>query len=157
MVQLSLQLHQVDIPASVTWHDPCLLGRRSEIFVPWNGEIQAYGLHVPPKVWRRGENGCYEEPRKLIRRIPGLEFTEMPRHAEEAWCCGGSISETEPVLSGRIAKERRREAASVNAEAVITACPFCEDSLQKDAPEGFSCMDLTVLLARALCGKEDAV
>ncbi|MCF0121019.1 MAG: (Fe-S)-binding protein, partial [Oscillospiraceae bacterium] len=63
-------------PMTVTYHDPCMLGRLSEEYEAWNGEIRSYGLHVPEKNWRRGENGVYEPPRELIRAMPGVTLVE---------------------------------------------------------------------------------
>jgi len=46
----------------VTWHDPCHLGRHC---------------------------GIYEEPRNVIKAIPGIDLVEMERIKDQAWCCGG--------------------------------------------------------------------
>ena len=60
------------LPAmKVTYHDPCMLGRLSETYVPWHGEIKAYGFHEPPKTWRRGTYGVYDEPRGVLGAITG--------------------------------------------------------------------------------------
>ena len=135
---------------TVTYHDPCMLGRLSEEYTPWEGEIRSYGLHVPEKKWNRGEFGVYEPPRTLLRAIPGITLVEMPRSYEEALCCGGGAADIDGEFAAYTAGERRREAASVGAEAIVSCCPFCRDALDagKEAPVGY--FDLTELIAEHL-------
>ena len=142
-----LRLRPLDRPMTVTYHDPCMLGRRSEPFVPWEGEIRSWGLHVPEKHWNRGENGVYEPPREVLRSIPGVTLAEMPRRLEESWCCGASAKPVTPELASYAAEERRREASSVGAEAIVSCCPFCRDALSPDDASALPYWDLTELLA----------
>ena len=142
-----LRLHPAALTGPVTYHDPCMLGRQSEEYVPWAGVIRPYGLHEPPKQWRRGEHGVYDAPRAVLRAIPGLDLCEMPRREEEAWCCGAHAVDAE--MRAWTASERRAEARSSGACAVVTACPFCLDAL---ADGDLPCHDLSVLLADALEG-----
>jgi len=139
----------------VTYHDPCLLGRLSEKYVPWNGTIKAFGLHEPPKQWRRGTGGVYEAPREILRSIPGVELSEMDRNQENSFCCGagGGVPEAFPEFAQWVADERIGEARSTGAEALISCCPFCKDSFEKAITATGSTMryyDLSELLARAL-------
>lgn len=139
----------------VTYHDPCLLGRLSELYVPWQGEIQAFGYHQPPKKFRRGTNGIYEAPRKILTSIPGIEVVEMHRHAENAFCCGGGggVPEAFPDFSLWTARERLGEAMATGAEAIVSCCPFCESSFRKAISNGQRAIqyhDLTELVARAI-------
>ena len=146
-----LRLHETELTGPVTYHDPCMLGRQSEEYVPWEGVIKPYGIHEPPKVWRRGENGVYDAPRAILRATPGLDLCEMPRREEEGWCCGAHAVDAD--FRAWVASERRREAKSSGACAVVTACPFCLDALDDgDMP----CYDLSVLLAAALEGGGEA-
>ena len=62
-----LRLKEAEKPLTLTYHDPCMLGRLSETYVPWEGEIRPYGLHVPEKHWNRGENGVYDPPREVLK------------------------------------------------------------------------------------------
>lgn len=119
-------------PLEVAYHDPCMLGRLSEEYVPWEGEIRSYGLHVPEKHWNRGEFGVYQEPRDVLEAIPGVTLREMPRHLENSWCCGFWAGETDPDLASATAEDRRREASSVGAQAIVSCCPFCRESLASD-------------------------
>ncbi len=114
----------------VTYHDPCMLGRLSEKYIPWNGKIEKLGRHVPPKTWRRGTYGVYEAPREILRAIPGLELVEMVRNAENAFCCGGGggVPVAFPDFAQWVAAQRLDEASSTGAEALISSCPFCQDS-----------------------------
>lgn len=139
-------------PLMVTYHDPCMLGRLSEPYVPWNGIIRPFGLHEPPKTWRRGENGVYDAPRRVLGAIPGVELTEMTRNYEDSFCCGagGGAAEANPDFAARTAGERRREALSTGAEAIVSCCPFCRQSLEGAGDNPMPYLDLTVLLADSL-------
>ena len=52
------------VPMTVTYHDPCHLGRLGEPFVPWQGvEKKVFNqlyIYDPPKPWRKGTYGVYE-------------------------------------------------------------------------------------------------
>jgi Fe-S oxidoreductase len=138
-----------------TYHDPCLLGRLSELYVPWNGQIKAYGLHIPPKQWRRGTGGVYQAPREILEAIPGIELVEMTRNEENAFCCGGGggVPAAFPEFALWTATERLDEARSTGAEAVISSCPACRSSFETAIGAGKSKIryhDLTELVARAL-------
>ncbi len=145
----AIELKAMEKPLKVTYHDPCMLGRLSESYVHWEGEIKPFGLHVPEKQWRRGEKGVYLEPRELLKAIPGLELAEMPRNLEDSYCCGAPSAETDPEMSAFAAYERRREAESTGAEAVVSCCPFCLDALAGEG-DGLRSVDLCVLLADCL-------
>jgi Fe-S oxidoreductase len=134
----------------VTFHDPCQLARLSEKYVPWHGEIKAFGRHVPPKQWRRGTYGVYEAPRRVLRAIPGVELVEMVRSEECGYCCGagGGVPAANPELADWIAEERLREARASGAEAVVSCCPFCRDNLTREG--GLPYYELAELVARAL-------
>ena len=138
-----------------TYHDPCLLGRLSEQFTPWSGAIGAYGYHNPPKKWRRGTNGVYDAPREVLKAIPGIELVEMTRNEENAFCCGGGggVPASFPDFALWTAKERLNEARSVGAEAIISACPFCQLSFEKTiriSQPGFRYHDICELVASTL-------
>lgn len=139
----------------VTYHDPCLLGRLSEPYIPWSGSIKAYGYHDPPKQWRRGTYGVYEIPRQVLRAIPGIELVEMTRNEENAFCCGGGggVPAAFPDFALWTAKERVDEARSTGAEAIVSSCPFCQSSFEKALGadgDSFRYHDLCELVASAL-------
>ena len=89
-------------PASggtVTWHDPCYLGRH---------------------------NGVYTPPRELLAAT-GMTLTEMPRSGERSFCCGGGGARAfmEEAPGTRMSTNRGAEAVATGAERVATGCPFC--------------------------------
>ncbi|HKD16894.1 MAG TPA: (Fe-S)-binding protein, partial [Thermoanaerobaculia bacterium] len=88
------------IPETITFHDPCYLGRY---------------------------NGGYEAPRSILRAIPGLELRELERSRERGLCCGagGGRMWMEEKLGSRINQTRMREIADSGANAVGVSCPFC--------------------------------
>ncbi|MCP4761287.1 MAG: disulfide reductase [archaeon] len=95
----------------VTYHDPCHLGRHS---------------------------GIYEDPREVIKQIPGIEFVEMKKIKGDSTCCGagGGVKAGYPEWSLEMARGRVEEALETEAEVLITTCPFCErnfsDAIEKN-------------------------
>jgi len=131
-----------NVPMKVTYHDPCHLGRRL---------AQAPGYYVP------GEPimGLYEEPREVIRSIPGVELVEMYRIKEYAWCCGagGGVIEAFPEFNQFTATERIKEAMTTGAEVLVTACPWCKRSLNDAIQEmgaDIKVLDIVELVQEAL-------
>ncbi len=116
---------------SVTYHDPCYLGRRSEPPVEWEGEsFRARGqmtYNKPSKPVNHGRRGVYEAPRKILEAIPELTLKEMHRNREYAFCCGGGggVPEAYPEMGQSAAMHRIAEARDVGAESLVTACHEC--------------------------------
>jgi Fe-S oxidoreductase len=121
-----------NIPLKVTYHDPCHLGRQGEPYIPWDGkEKKIYSqmvIYEPRRPRYNGAKGIYIPPRNILQSIPGINLVEMERIKEYAWCCGagGGVRETYPDFSSSTAAERIDEAKSTGAEAIVTACPWCE-------------------------------
>jgi Fe-S oxidoreductase len=142
---------------TVTYHDPCHLGRLGEDYIHWQGkriEGQII-LFDPPKEYRRGTGGVYQPPRDLLGKIPDLKFVEMSRIKEYAWCCGagGGVQETNPDFASWTAEERIREARETEAEAIVTGCPGCETLFRdvgKRTAGGLKVYDIVDLLAMAV-------
>ncbi|MDH5362611.1 MAG: heterodisulfide reductase-related iron-sulfur binding cluster [Aigarchaeota archaeon] len=143
----------------VTYHDPCHVGRQSEPFTPWSGEYKivanACVVTDPPKAWRRGTDGCYEPPRRVLQSIPGVQLFEMERIKEYAFCCGagGGVKSAFPDFALWAANERIEEAKATGADAIVSCCPFCATNL-KDAigenNEKIAFFDLTELVQKAM-------
>jgi Fe-S oxidoreductase len=147
------------VPMKVTYHDPCHLGRQGEDYVPWDGvEKKIFGQAVvydPPRPRYNGAFGVYDAPRNVLKAIPGVELVEMERIKEGAWCCGagGGAREAYPKFSEWTAGERIEEAESTGADALVTACPWCERNFI-DAVRGtkgkLEVLDILQLVAMAL-------
>jgi Fe-S oxidoreductase len=143
------------VPMLVTYHDPCHLGRRSE---PYLGEWKGDKLLRPMTMKRTGKKGIYAQPREVLGAIPGMELVEMERIKEYAWCCGagGGVMEAYPDFSGWTAHERLQEAQATGADALVTACPWCQrsfrDALSADGMR-LELFDLTELVLRSVGGE----
>jgi Fe-S oxidoreductase len=142
---------------SVTYHDPCRLGRLGEPWLHWKGKKIPGDRFVfdPPKEYRRGTKGIYEPPRDVLRSLPGLKLTEMSRIKEYAWCCGagGGVSESNPDFARWTARKRIEEAVSTGAGAIVTACPWCEKTFNEALGESGSSLkvfDIVELVEKAI-------
>jgi Fe-S oxidoreductase len=104
-----------ELPVTVTWHDPCHMGRMSRPYVPG-----------------KDLEGVYEEPRNILKAIPGVELVEMERIKEYAWCCGGGGGAFTAFkdFAQWTARERIEEAKDTGASMIVTSCPWCESNLR---------------------------
>lgn len=146
---------QLDL--TVTYHDPCHLGRQGESYIHWEGKeiVDQFRTFDPPKERRRGSYGIYEPPRELLRSIPGLKLVEMERIKEYAWCCGagGGVNHTNPDFSAWTGAERINEAEQTGAAALATACPWCVNQLQQAVLQkgsGLKIYDVVELLEKVI-------
>ncbi len=107
-----LKLEPLDI--TVTYHDPCHMGRHNRIFDP---------------------------PRRVIEAICNLE--EMKGNREEARCCGGGggVRSGYPDLSLRMARRRLEDLPS-NVETIVTTCPLCVKNLSDAGGKAIDLIDL---------------
>jgi Fe-S oxidoreductase len=129
------------VPLTVTYHDPCHLGRLGEPWIHWKGQevkvMNQLKIHNPPKKYRRGANGVYDIPREILKSIPGLRLVEMYRTRESAWCCGagGGVIDAYPDFATWTGAERLKEAKAVGAKAIVSACPWCTRNFTDTARE----------------------
>jgi len=92
----------------VSYHDPCYLGRHSEV---------------------------YDDPRYLLQSIPGLDFVELANNRDDSICCGGGGGRVwaETKKGERFSELRIDQATDVQADVLATCCPYCilmlDDSL----------------------------
>ena len=97
--------------------------------------------------------GIYEEPRNILRAIPGVELLEFDYCKEEAICCGGPLASGYLDLSHKIAADRVREANAKGADMIATSCPMCFVHLKDGAKEAsivMSVQDIPLLLLKAI-------
>lgn len=146
---------KVDI--TVTYHDPCYLGRLGEPYIHWQGkEIPGHiRIFEPHREFRRGTYGVYEPPRDILKAIPGVKLVEMNRIKEYAWCCGagGGVNDSNPDFSMWTATERIDEAETTGAVALVTACPWCVKNFEgavKEKGSSLGVYDVVELLAKAV-------
>jgi Fe-S oxidoreductase len=148
-----------EVPLTVTYHDPCHLGRLAEPWVHWSGkEVKVMNqviVHDPPKKYRRGRNGVYDTPREVLKSIPGLNLVEMYRIRESAWCCGsgGGVKDAYPEFATWTGSERLKEARHVGAEAIVSACGWCTRNFMDAATEtgdDIGIFDIVDLFQRAM-------
>ncbi len=88
------------VPGRFTYHDSCFLGRYNHI---------------------------YDQPRSVLRAIPGIKLVEMERNRDRSFCCGagGARMWMEEDIGDRINDMRTDQAIEVKAEKIALACPFC--------------------------------
>jgi len=89
-----------DSLTSVTFHDPCYLGRY---------------------------NATYDAPREVINHAFSKPVTEMSMNKRESFCCGagGGRMFMEEHQGKRINHERTDQAINTGAKTIATGCPFC--------------------------------
>jgi len=84
----------------VTYHDPCDLGRNS---------------------------GVFEEPRQVLKSIPGLTLVELASNRQLSTCCGGggNVEMVNPELSAKVAAMKLEQIALTGADMVVSSCQQC--------------------------------
>ncbi len=89
-----------EVRKKVTYHDPCYLGRH---------------------------NGIFDEPREVLKKVPGLELMEMPDSRIDSLCCGGGGGRVwmETHKGERFSDRRIDQALWIGAEQLVTSCPYC--------------------------------
>ncbi|MBN2150436.1 MAG: (Fe-S)-binding protein [Candidatus Lokiarchaeota archaeon] len=126
-----IDLKPIQLPGKVVYHDPCELGR-----------------HM----------GVYDEPREVLRAIPGVDLVEFKHNKEDCNCCGmgGGAAMYDAKVSDFQARAKASDIAEVDACSVITHCPACFQGIEKACGvlnargAGVEVLDLVEVVARAL-------
>jgi Fe-S oxidoreductase len=120
----------IDGNDSVTYHDPCYLGRH---------------------------NGIFDQPRGLIEAT-GAKLTEPSRSRSNSFCCGaggGQFWKEEEKGRERVSTNRYRELKQTGAKTVATGCPFCmrmlaDENAKEEAENAMEVVDVAEIVARRL-------
>ncbi len=95
-----------ELAKKIVYHDPCYLGKQS---------------------------GIFDEPRRVLKSIPGVELLEFERSRERSLCCeggGGKMWVESESKKERLAETRIKDAKELGADIVAAACPFCVLTLE---------------------------
>jgi len=117
-----------DLKWSVTYHDPCSLGRHSNVYNP---------------------------PRNVLKAVPKLDFVEMPLSRNRSRCCGagGGLWSFNNTVAANCATERLiADVVPLGVSALTTACPTCHINLRNAAarrPHGIKVYDVMEILEAA--------
>ena len=111
---------------TVTFHDPCRLGRQMNI---------------------------YDQPRDLISGVDGVDLVEMEHHGEDALCCGVSSMMSCNENSRALRVQRFEEVNATGADIMLTSCPKCVShfeclKFEGDPKHDFEILDVVSFLAR---------
>jgi heterodisulfide reductase subunit D len=85
---------------TVAYHDPCDLGRNA---------------------------GVFDEPREVLKAIPGLTLVELENNRMKSVCCGGggNVEMVDPDLTAAVAQKKIEEIGRTGAKTVVTSCQQC--------------------------------
>jgi heterodisulfide reductase subunit D len=117
-----------ELNITVTYHDPCDLGRNS---------------------------GVYEPPREVLRMIPGVKLVELENNRKKTVCCGGggNVEMVDPELSAGIAQKKIDEIQNTGADIIVTSCQQCVRTISTRARKQgikLKVMDLTEIVMMAM-------
>ena len=143
------------VNARMAYHDACSISRLADAWTPWKGERGWMGTVNPRLQRRRGKEGLYAQPRNIVKAIPGLNFVEMPRTRENAFCCGAGrgTKEAFPELASFSARHRLDEVKAVGAEVLVSACPWCKNNFAlaaKETGNPVKVMDISELILASI-------
>jgi Fe-S oxidoreductase/nitrate reductase gamma subunit len=123
-----------NLPGTFVYHDSCFLGRYNDV---------------------------YEQPRQILKAIPGLKLVEMERNLDKSFCCGagGARMWMEEDIGERINNARTKQAIAAKADTIAVGCPFCltmmSDGIKDNQmTETMAAWDIAELVVKAM-GKEE--
>ncbi len=122
------RLHINSVETTITYHDPCDLGRNS---------------------------GVFEPPREVLKSIPGVHLVELANNRQMCTCCGGggNLEMVNPELSARVAQMKIDEILATGADTIVSSCQQCLRTIASRARRkkiSLKVKDLTELVAEAL-------
>jgi Fe-S oxidoreductase len=127
-LHLEQQTKSEDCQASITYHDPCYLGRHNRI---------------------------YNDPRQVLK-VACSDLIEMPHHTDKSFCCGAGGAQMwkeEESGTSRISALRVAEAKATGAKTMAVACPFCmimlTDAAKADG-EPINIVDVAEIIAERI-------
>ncbi|MFO7599187.1 MAG: (Fe-S)-binding protein [Candidatus Desulfacyla sp.] len=117
-----------EMAATVTYHDPCDLGRNS---------------------------GVFDAPRRILKAVPGLKLVELENNRLKSVCCGGggNVEMVDPDLSAAVAQKKLEEIERTGAKIVVTSCQQCIRTIKGKARKqklDLEVMDVTEVVLRAM-------
>jgi heterodisulfide reductase subunit D len=115
----------VPIERTVTYHDACRLNKRM---------------------------GIHESPREVLRAIPGITFKDVDHVTQWSYCsgAGGGLPLERPDLTAEISRRRIEQAALLEVDTLVSACPWSERPLEEQGKDqGIEVYDLMELVAEA--------
>ena len=119
-----------EVKKKVIYHDPCYLGRHNDI---------------------------YDEPRRVLQAIPGVELLEFPDSRQNAICCGGGGGRIwmDTPAGERFSELKLQQAIDAGADVIAVACPYCmlmfDDSvLSMDKEGAIEIKDISELVLEAI-------
>ncbi|WP_075983220.1 heterodisulfide reductase-related iron-sulfur binding cluster [Bacillus massilinigeriensis] len=125
---------QYPVNETITFHDSCYLGRYNDV---------------------------YDQPREILKSIPGVKLVEMERKRETGMCCGagGGLMWMEEETGHRINVARTEQALSVNPTVISSGCPYCltmltDGTKAKEVEDQVSTYDIAELLEKSVCGEQ---
>ena len=113
------------IERTVTYHDACRLNKRM---------------------------GIHRSPREILRAIPGLTFEDVDHVTQWSYCsgAGGGLPLERPDLTAEISRRRIEQAALLEVDTLVSACPWSERPLEEQGKDqGIEVFDLMELVAEA--------
>ncbi len=117
---------EIAVDRAITYHDPCRLNKRK---------------------------GIWQEPRDVLRSIPGLRFEDVDRVTQWSYCSGGGggLPVEKPDLTAAISARRLGHAAKLDVDTLVSACPWSERPLSEAGDEvDIDVIDIHELLATSL-------
>lgn len=116
----------VPVERTITYHDPCRLNKRK---------------------------GIWKEPREILRSIPGLDFRDVDHVTQWSYCsgAGGGLPIEKPELTAAISDNRLAQAAALEVDTLVSACPWSERPLtEAGGKQDIDVVDLHEVLAVSL-------